>query len=373
MTILNTIHKLGQSLWYDGMSRGLIDSGGFAKLISDGIVGVTSNPAIFAAAIGKSTDYDQAIALGLKKGIKEPKALYEYFAIDDIQRVTNLFRPEYDRTKAGDGYVSLEVSPLLAHDTAGSIAEAVRLHAAVDRPNLMIKIPATPEGLPVITDLIARGICVNITLLFSVDAYEKVTNAYMTGLEQRQKAGQPLANIASVASFFVSRIDSLVDEMLSKSSHPAAKALLGEIAVANAYEAYAKYEAVIASPRWKALAKSGAQPQRLLWASTSTKNPAYPKTKYVDALIAPQTVNTIPPDTVQALFDTANQPRAAFTADWEPHLAKARAQLASLAETGISLTKATDQLLAEAIKKFADPFNQLLGLLQKKAAALGRE
>jgi transaldolase len=371
MTILNTIHKLGQSLWYDNMRRGLIDSGGFAKLISDGIVGVTSNPAIFAVAIGQSTDYDQAIAQGLKQGIREPKALYEYLAIDDIRRVTSLFRPEYDRTKAGDGYVSLEVSPLLAHDTAGSIAEAVRLHTAVDRPNVMIKIPATPEGLPAITDLIARGICVNITLLFSVDAYEKVTNAYMEGLERRQKAGQPLANIASVASFFVSRIDSLVDEMLSKSSHPPAKALLGEIAVANAYEAYAKYEAIIASPRWKQLAKAGAQPQRLLWASTSTKNPAYPKTKYVDALIAAQTVNTIPPDTVQALFDTAGQPRAAFTADWGPHLAKARGQLASLAETGISLTKATDQLLAEAIKKFADPFNQLLGSLQKKATALG--
>ncbi|MFT3881508.1 MAG: transaldolase [Gemmatales bacterium] len=370
MTILNTIHGLGQSLWYDNMRRGLIDSGGFAKLISDGIVGVTSNPAIFAAAIGKSTDYDAAIAQGLKKGIKEPKALYEYLAIDDIRRVTDLFRPEYDRTKAGDGYVSLEVSPLLAHDTAGSIAEAVRLHAAVDRPNVMIKVPATPEGLPVITDLIARGICVNVTLLFSVDAYEKVTSAYMAGLEHRQTAGLPLDKIASVASFFVSRIDSLVDELLSKSSNPAAKALEGQIAVANAYEAYAKYNEIINGQRWKLLAKAGAQPQRLLWASTSTKNAAYPKTKYVDALIAPHTVNTIPPETVESLLATANQPRVAFTADWDNHLKTARAQLKSLADVGISITKVTDQLLAEAITKFADPFNHLLASLKEKATKL---
>lgn len=370
MSVLHAIHKLGQSLWYDNMRRWLIESGGFAKLISEGIVGVTSNPAIFAAAIGQSTDYDQAISQALKKSIRQPKALYEYLAIDDIRRVTDLFRPEYERTRAGDGYVSLEVSPLLAHDTPGSIAEAVRLHAAVDRPNLMIKVPATPEGLPVITDLIARGICVNVTLLFSVDSYAKVANAYMDGLEHRQTAGLPITSIASVASFFVSRIDSLVDELLSKSSHPEAKALLGEIAIANAYEAYAKYQEIIASPRWKLLVKAGAQPQRLLWASTSTKNPAYPKTKYVDALIAPQTVNTIPPDTVQALLDTASQPRESFTADWETHLKKAREQLAALAKAGVSLTKVTDQLLAEAIKKFADPFNQLLESLEKKTAAL---
>lgn len=371
MTTLQAIHQQGQSLWYDNMRRGLIDSGAFKKLIDDGIVGVTSNPAIFAAAIGQSTDYDQAITAALKKGIREPKALYESLAIDDIQRVADLFRATYDRSKAHDGYVSLEVSPHLAHDTAGSIAEAVRLHAAVDRPNVMIKIPATSAGLPAITDLIARGINVNITLLFSVDAYEKVANAYMDGLEHRQTAGLPLGNIASVASFFVSRIDTLVDELIGKSTNPLAKALTGQIAVANAYEAYARFKTIVEGQRWKLLAKHRAQPQRLLWASTSTKNPAYPKTKYVDALIASPTVNTIPPDTVQALLDSPQQPRTAFTADWAARLQGARKQLEQLAQVDISLKMVTEQLLTEAVKKFADPFDQLLNSLQKKVAALG--
>ncbi len=370
MTSLQIIHEMGQSLWYDNMKRGLIDSGGFAKLISDGIVGVTSNPAIFAAAIGQSTDYDQAIAAALNQGIREPKALYETLAIDDIRRVADLFRPVFDRTKGGDGFVSLEVSPHLAHDTPGSISEAVRLHAAVERPNLMIKVPATPAGLPVITDLIARGISVNVTLLFSVDAYVNVTNAFMDGLEHRQTAGLPINNIASVASFFVSRIDTLVDDLLSKSAHSAATGLKGEIAVANAYDAYAKYLAIVDSPRWKLLAKTGARPQRLLWASTSTKNPAYPKTKYVDALVAPNTVNTIPPETVQALLDTPNAKRVAFTTEWSRNFDRARGQLVKLNATGVSLKQATDQLLTEAVKKFADPFDQLLNSLKQKAATL---
>lgn len=368
MSNLKTIGSLGQSLWYDNMRRGLIESGQIAKLIADGIVGVTSNPAIFAAAIGQSTDYDQAIKDALKKGIREPKALYEHLAIDDIRRATDLFRPVYEQSKATDGYVSLEVSPLLAHDTPGTIAEAVRLHAAVDRPNVMIKVPATPAGLPAITELITRGISVNVTLLFSVDSYEKVAKAYMDGLEHRQTAGLPIANVASVASFFVSRIDTLVDEMLTKSSK--APALQGQIAIANAYVAYAKFLQLESSLRWQLLVKAKAQPQRLLWASTSTKNPNYPKTKYVDALIAPKTVNTIPPDTVQALLENSSLTFKSFTTDWNDRLAKAYHQLANLEDAGISLTQVTDQLLTEAVKKFADPFKQLLTQLQQKSSTL---
>ncbi|MFO0816216.1 MAG: transaldolase [Gemmatales bacterium] len=364
-TTLHAIYQTGQSLWYDNMKRSLLTGGGFKKLIEDGIVGVTSNPAIFAAAIGQGNDYDAAIAAAVQKGIREPKALYEQLAIDDIRQATDLFRAVYDKTNAIDGYVSLEVSPHLAHDTVGTIAEAVRLHAAVDRPNLMIKVPATPAGLPAITELLSRGISVNVTLLFAVEAYEKVALAHMAGLEKRLAAGQSLKNIASVASFFVSRIDTLVDELLKKTDQ-AAK-LSGKIAVANAYEAYARFLELEAGPRWQKLAQAGAQPQRLLWASTSTKNPAYPKTKYVDALVAPRTVNTIPPDTVEALLQAKDTKPVSFTANWKQHLSEARQQLADLAATGIKLTDVTEQLLAEAVKKFADPFDQLLGSLAKKA------
>jgi transaldolase len=363
-TTLHAIHQLGQSLWYDNMKRSLLTGGGFKQLIADGIVGCTSNPAIFAAAIGQGNDYDAAITAAVKQGVKEPKALYEHLAIEDIRQATDLFRPVYDESRGVDGYVSLEVSPHLAHDTAGTIAEAVRLHAAVARPNLMIKVPATPAGLPAITDLISRGISVNVTLLFAVEAYEKVALAHMAGLEKRQAAGQSVTGIASVASFFVSRIDTLVDELLKKAEK--APELQGKIAIANAYEAYAKFLELEASPRWQALAKAGAQPQRLLWASTSTKNPAYPKTLYVDALVAPKTVNTIPPETVDALLKATGTKPVSFTANWNQHLVTARKQLADLAATGIKLKDVTEQLLTEAVKKFADPFDQLLASLAKK-------
>jgi transaldolase len=368
MTNLHAIHQQGQSLWYDNMKRNLITSGGFAKLIQDGIVGVTSNPAIFAAAIGTGTDYDAAITALVKQGKNDPKDLYEHLAIDDIRQTTDLFRSVYETSSFVDGYISLEVSPHLAHDTAGTIAEAVRLHATVDRPNLMIKVPATAAGLPAITELISRGISVNVTLLFAVEAYEKVALAYMAGLEKRLAAKQPLSNIASVASFFVSRIDSLVDELLTKANK--APELQGTIAIANAYEAYAKFLELEASPRWAKLKAAGAQPQRLLWASTSTKNPSYPKTKYVDALVAQQTVNTIPPETVNALLEGVTSPRTSFTDDWSNTLTTARKQLKSLADAGISLQQVTEQLLNEAIKKFADPFDQLLGTLKTKAEKL---
>lgn len=366
MTTLQNIQKLGQSLWYDNMRRGLIDSGAFGQLISDGITGVTSNPAIFAAAISKSTDYNTAVSQAVAQGIREPKALYEHLAIDDIRRAADLFKPVYDRSHAHDGYVSLEVSPHLAHDTEGTVAEAVRLHGTVGRPNLMIKVPATAAGLPAITRLIAQGISVNVTLLFAVGAYEQVADAYMKGLEQRLAEKKPVASIASVASFFVSRIDTLVDELLGKKT--GFDSLKGQIAIANAYEAYASFLKLEASSRWKQLASAGAQPQRLLWASTSTKNPAYPKTMYVDALIAEKTVNTIPPETVTALLESPAQQRGRFSDQWDACIKSARTKLEQLDKAGISLTKVTDQLLEEAIKKFAEPFDQLLGNLEQKAS-----
>ncbi|HMP17175.1 MAG TPA: transaldolase, partial [Gemmatales bacterium] len=351
MTNLQAIHQLGQSLWYDNMKRSLLTSGGFTQLIQQGIVGVTSNPAIFASAMGTGTEYDAALSTLVKQGKSSPKELYEELAIEDIRLAADLFRPVYESSRFVDGYVSLEVSPHLAHDTAGTLAEAVRLHARVDRPNLMIKVPATPAGLPAITELVSQGICVNVTLLFAVEAYEQVALAYMQGLEKRMAGGQPLQQVSSVASFFVSRIDTLVDDLLQKKN--IASELAGKIAIANAYEAYAKYQELVSSSRWQALHAAGAQSQRLLWASTSTKNPNYPKTKYVDALIAPHTVNTIPPETVNALLESPTSSRTSFTADWSRKLQEARKQLQALAASGISLSQVTQQLLEEAIRKFA--------------------
>jgi transaldolase len=282
-----------------------------------------------------------------------------------------LFRATYESTQGLDGYVSLEVSPHLAHDTEATIAEAVRLRGAVDRPNAMIKIPATPAGLPAITAVIGQGINVNVTLLFAVSSFEKVAQAYMAGLERRLSAGHSIKNIASVASFFVSRIDTLVDELLTKPGVPdEGRSLLGQLAVANAYIAWEKYLQLQGSPGWKKLAEFGARPQRLLWASTSTKNPAYPKTKYVDSLLAANTVNTIPPETVRAIMEAPVQKLEPFTARWDQNLAWARKTLSALAQTGISLDAVTEQLLQEAVKKFADPFDQLLRTLEEKAKAL---
>jgi transaldolase len=398
-TPLHAIGQLGQSLWYDNMRRGLLTGGGFAQLIRDGIVGCTSNPAIFAQAIGKSSDYDDAIKRLAARGIREPKQLYEHLAIEDIQRAADLFRPVFESSQGVDGFVSLEVSPHLAHDTQGTIAEAVRLRHAVDRPNVMIKVPATPAGFAAITALITQGVNINVTLLFAVDAYEQVAHAYMAGLEERHASGREVKSVASVASFFVSRIDTLVDEMISRpgglldppfpplprggdpplpprirggvrggeEQKDRLRALLGQVAVANAYIAYSKYLELEASPRWEKLALSGARPQRLLWGSTSTKNPAYPKTKYVDALIAADTVNTIPPETVQAILESpADKKWEPFTIRWQQNLAWARSILQKLDLAGISLKSVTDQLLREAVKKFADPFDQLLAALQAK-------
>ncbi|OGS40914.1 MAG: transaldolase, partial [Elusimicrobia bacterium RIFOXYD12_FULL_66_9] len=282
---LRDLHRFGVSVWYDYVSRSLISSGELSRLIKDdGVRGVTSNPSIFEKAIGSSCDYDDAIRRHGRPG-QAPVELFEKLAIEDIAAACDLFGPLYDETKAGDGFVSLEVAPSLARNAAGTTAEAKRLWAAVNRSNLMVKVPGTVEGLQAFEDLTAEGISVNVTLLFSCQRYAAVAEAYLKGLERRAAAGKDLSKVASVASFFVSRVDSAIDTLLEKRTEPQAKALLGKAAVANAKLAYQHGKKVFGSARFKALAAKGARPQRLLWASTGTKNPAYKDTLYVDELI----------------------------------------------------------------------------------------
>jgi transaldolase/glucose-6-phosphate isomerase len=373
-TPLIALQRLGQSVWLDYIRRDLLTSGELRKLVDEGVVGLTSNPAIFEKAILGSKEYDAGIRqTRISFEAEKPVEIYERLAIEDIQMAADILRPAYDRTAGRDGYVSLEVSPHLAHDTQATIDEARRLRAAVARPNLMIKVPGTPAGVPAIQQLIREGISVNVTLLFAVEAYEAVAQAYIAGLEQRIAAGEPVDRVASVASFFVSRIDTLIDEQLEKAAASTSESsrrarllgLCGKIAIANAKIAYVRYQELIASKRWQALAARGARPQRLLWASTSTKNPAYPKTIYVDELIGPDTVNTLPPETLDA-FRAHGQPRVTLTLGLE----EARRQLQELAALGISLQAATDQLLKEAVKKFADPFDKLLKAIDLKRQAL---
>ena len=301
------VRRFGQSIWYDNIRRSLITSGELARMVAeDGLLGVTSNPSIFEKAIHSDTDYDTAFERLVAAGVGDAKELYERIAVEDIQMAADVLRPAFERTQGRDGFVSLEVSPYLAHDTAATIEEALRLHAAVSRPNVMIKVPATPEGMPAVSALIGRGVNVNVTLLFGLDAYEATVRAYLEGLERLAAGGGDLACVASVASFFVSRIDTQVDQRLearlSGTSNALERARLeglrGKVAIANARLAYARYREWLSGERWKALAARGARPQRLLWASTSTKNPAYPKTLYVDELIGADTVNTIPAETL---------------------------------------------------------------------------
>ncbi|MCR4295918.1 MAG: transaldolase, partial [Elusimicrobia bacterium] len=297
---LRDLHRFGVSVWYDYVSRSLIQSGELKRLIEeDGVRGVTSNPTIFEKAIGGSSDYDDAIRAHAKPGAT-PTELFEKLAVADIQAACDLFRPLYDDTKAGDGFVSLEVAPSLARDSKGTVAEGLRLWSAVNRPNLMVKVPGTVEGLQAFEDLTAEGVSVNVTLLFSLQRYAAVAEAYLKGLERRAAAGKDLSKVASVASFFVSRVDSAIDAILEKRSEPEAKALLGKAAIANAKLAYQHGKKVFSSARFNALKSKGALPQRLLWASTGTKNPSYRDTLYVEELIGPDTVNTMPPATVDA-------------------------------------------------------------------------
>jgi len=359
---LSALRELGQSVWIDFISREALTSGELARLVRDGVSGLTSNPAIFQRAILSGNSYDADIAKLAAQG-KSAVEIYEALAMADIAMAADLLRPVYEQTKGLDGYVSLEVSPHLAYDTVGTIAEARRLFHTLGRPNVMIKVPGTPEGIPAIAELIGSGININVTLLFSLDAYEAAANAYLDGLERLARDGGNLQRVASVASFFVSRLDTAVDARLA--GHPQAARLAGRTAVAYTKLAYARFQKIFAGPRWQALASQGARVQRPLWASTSTKNPAYPDTLYVDELIGPYTVNTMPPQTLAAFRDHGRVAERITQG-----LVEAEALLAELATIGIDLDKVTQELLDAGVKAFAEAFDQLLEGLQEKAAML---
>ncbi|MEI6720915.1 MAG: transaldolase, partial [Betaproteobacteria bacterium] len=347
MNPLLKLNAFGQSVWLDYIRRDFVLNGELAKLIrEDGLAGLTSNPAIFEKAIGGGNEYAPAIRALKERGLSA-MALYETLAIEDIQAAADQFRPVFDAGKGHDGYVSLEVSPYLARDTAATVAEAKRLWREVSRPNLMIKVPATLEGLPAIELLISQDMNVNVTLLFSQAMYEKVAERYIAGLERRAAEGGDLGRISSVASFFISRIDAAVDPLLPE-------ALRGKTAIANAMLAYDSYKRLFSGPRWENLAEKGARPQRLLWASTSTKNPAYRDVLYVEELIGSNTVNTLPPATLESFRDHG-VPRASLEED----IGAARATLEAVAKHA-SLDEVTDKLLDDGVKLFADAFDKLL-------------
>lgn len=365
----------GQSVWYDSISRGLIASGDLARLIADdGLRGMTSNPAIFEKAISGSQDYAGDLQRHAGAGLT-PVQIYEALAIADIQAAADVLRPVFDSTGGADGYVSLEVSPYLADDTQGTIEEALRLAAEVDRPNLMIKVPGTPAGVPAIEALIGKGLNINVTLLFAQANYAAVADAYIAGLEALDAGGGDVGRIASVASFFVSRIDSLVDssleELLKNEKDAGARARLeglrGKVAIANARLAYQHYAHLIASDRWQALAAKGARPQRLLWASTGVKNPAYRDVLYVEELIGPDTVNTMPVATFEAFRD-----HGVVAPRLQHDLPAAAEVMADLEAAGISMQQITDKLQADAVRLFVEPFDKLLAAIESQCATLSR-
>lgn len=361
---LVTLGQLGQSPWYDFITRDLVRSGELARLIrEDGLLGMTSNPTIFEKAIAGSSDYNVDIQRLTGEG-KSAAEVFEALAVADVQAACDLFRPVWEARKSGDGTVSLEVAPTLAHDTAGTIAEAQRLWDRVARPNLMIKIPGTLAGLPAITECLARGISVNVTLLFSVDRHREVIEAYFQGVEKRVAAGLPVDRLSSVASFFVSRVDGRIDPMLDQQG-PAGMELRGTVAIANAAAAYGAFQRAFSGARWEALAAHGAQLQRPLWASTSTKDPQYPDTYYVEALVAAHTVNTLPPDTFIAYRDHGH-PSAHMAA----HVHGAEILLARLAPLGVDLAAITEFLETDGVQKFAASYQSLLAGIVAKAGTL---
>jgi len=351
------IHDFGQSIWLDFIDRKIINTGELKKLVEeDGVRGVTSNPAIFEKAISSSADYDADIS-ELSKGDKTNEEIFFGLAVSDIKLACDLLRPVYDEEVVGaDGYVSLEVSPFLALDTEGTIKQALELWKAVDKENVMIKIPGTEPGLPAIQKAIAEGLNINVTLLFGLDRYEAVTEAYISGLEERAEKGLPIDKISSVASFFLSRIDVLVDPMLDEKGLGELK---GEVAIASAKKAYEIYKRVFSTERWKKLADKGAVPQRLLWASTSSKNPAFKDTKYVEALIGPDTVDTIPLETLEAYRDHGDP-----ASRLEDDLDKATEILETIKAAGIDIDAVTKQLEEEGIDKFNKPFEKLLQAIE---------
>jgi len=362
------LEALGQSVWLDYLRRNALDNGELQRLIDqDGLSGLTSNPSIFEKAIAESNDYDNTIRELALEG-KNVEEIYQALTVEDIQHAADLFRPVFDRLEGGDGFVSLEVSPQLAHDTAGTIREARQLWAAVNRLNLFIKVPATREGLPAIQQLIGEGINVNITLLFGLPRYREVAKAYLIGLETRTAHGQPLAQISSVASFFLSRIDTLIDPLLEKSQPENWAGLHGQVAIASAKVAYQMYQEIFGGERFRKLAQMGARPQRLLWASTGTKNPAYSDVKYIETLIGRETINTMPPDTLNAYRDHGEP-----SSQLEKGIQEAHQVLDGLRQTGIDLDALTQQLEDEGVSKFSKAFEQLTAALQVKRAAASEE
>ena len=369
---MHELHQAGQSVWLDYIDRTMLSNGELEAFITeDALMGMTSNPTIFEKALAEGTAYDEQVSsVGASTPVSEA---FETIAATDVRNACDVFRGVYDKTKAVDGYVSLEVSPKLARDTAGTIAEAKRLWKLVDRPNLMIKVPGTAEGAPAVEELIAAGINVNVTLLFAIEAHAKVIESYLAGLEQRVAKGEPVDRIASVASFFVSRVDSAVDKQLDEkaanASHDKARAaiqeLCGKAAIANAKLAYELFEHSFSGARWEALSKRGAMVQRPLWASTSTKNPAYRDVMYVEQLIGPNTVNTLPPATLEAFRDHG-EVRVTVNENVEG----ARKILSEIESRGISMEKVTEKLLDDGIASFAKSYETLLAGLDKKRTSL---
>ncbi len=367
MSKLLELEKMGQSIWLDYIQRSLITSGELKQMVDKGLRGVTSNPAIFEKAIAGSNDYDD----DLKQLIKTDRSIeqiYEALAIKDIELATDTLRDVYDSSNGKDGYVSLEVSPELAYETEKTIAEARRLFESVNRPNVLIKVPATPAGLPAITELIGSGVNVNVTLIFGLENYKAVAAAYQAGLEKLAETGpaveggHPVDKVASVASFFVSRVDTAVDKELEAIGNTE---LAGKIAVANSKIAYAVYKNILKQSRWQQLADKGAHGQRVLWASTSTKNPAYPDNLYVDELIGPDTVNTLPPSTLESFMDHG---RVAETLT--RGLQEAQSQVATLADLGVDLNVITQKLQDDGVVAFARPFAKLLESIAEKCKLL---
>ena len=368
---LRELGDAGQAVWLDYLHRKILEDGELARLIEeDGVKGLTSNPSIFEKAIGDGDAYDARVQAELKRGDNSPTALFERIAIADIQVAADIFRPTFDRLGGKDGFVSLEVSPTLANDSAGTIAEARRLWGAVGRPNLMIKVPGTEAGVPAIRQLVGEGININVTLLFGVGAYLDVAGAHMAGLEAFKASGGDISRVHGVASFFVSRIDTKIDGAIDarlKANPPTdasvrLRRLRGKIAIANAKRAYQRYLELIDGPRWKPLAAAGATPQRLLWASTGVKDPTYPDTLYVDTLIGPDTVNTMPPKTMDAFRDhgTVGQTITEGVAEAEHDLAEAQG-------LGLDLDGVTKTLVVEGVEQFAKAFDDLLAAVSTKS------
>jgi transaldolase len=374
---MNRLHRLreaGQSIWLDFIERALLRDGNLERRIrDDAITGMTSNPTIFEKALAEGTDYDDQLRT-FSGGLAAP-AVFEAIATTDVRDACDIFRPVYDQTGGGDGYVSIECSPSVANDAAATIAEAHRLWATVDRPNLFVKVPGTAEGAKAVRRLIADGVNVNITLLFAIEAHARVIDAYMAGLEERANAGRSISELASVASFFVSRVDTEVDRRLdaliptlSGGDRARAAQLRGKVAIANAKLAYRLFRREFSTPRWAALRARGARKQRPLWASTSTKNPAYRDVMYVEQLIGPDTVNTMPPATIEAFRDHGEVARTV-----DVGLDEAERTIADLEGLGISMREVTDKLLVDGLAAFQKSYDSAVAGLQAKSRTLGRE